>query len=388
MAQVRRNAGQVDAVDGDPPGRRGLETCDDPQQRRLAAPARAEQRQRLACVDLDRRSRERRGAVEGDRDILGAQHQSAPRRAASRSAPSTAAVVTAIRTTQSAAAAPWFSAPGRPRKRKIATGSVGWSLRARKTVAPNSPSAIANASPAAIPSGRSASGRSISRRTPRRRGAERGRDLAQPRIDRPQRRSDQAHDERRGHQRLHDGDDPDRAAEVDRCGVEADHEPVAEHHRRRAEWEHHRDVQPPGGTACDHRGRQAADDERDRRGCGGVTEGVEDRVPGRDEQRRCLLPQRAVEREPDPVGVSNELRTRATSGAPSRNAPPPRLAASAIRSRRVGERAALRSETSGATRPAFASRRDETATMAPTATSWSSESAAAVRRSNAPVAAS
>src|SRR5207249_388185 len=144
-------------VEHHPTARRGLETGDDAQERRLAAAARTEQRQRLARSDLDRRVRKRRRSDERDRDAFDAEHQRAPRRAARRSAVRTAVAVTAISTTQSAAAVSWFSAPGRLRKRKIATGSVGWSLRARNTVAPNSPSAIANARPAATPSGRSAS---------------------------------------------------------------------------------------------------------------------------------------------------------------------------------------------------------------------------------------
>ncbi len=61
--------------------------------------------------------------------------------------------------------APRFSSPGRPRKRKIATGSVGASGRARNTVAPNSPSEMANANPAATASARPATRRSISRHT-------------------------------------------------------------------------------------------------------------------------------------------------------------------------------------------------------------------------------
>ena len=46
-----------------------------------------------------------------------------------------------------------------------ATGTVGQSARTRKTVAPNSPSETANASPAATARGRASSGSSISRRT-------------------------------------------------------------------------------------------------------------------------------------------------------------------------------------------------------------------------------
>ena len=55
--------------------------------------------------------------------------------------------------------------PGRPISRKITTGSVGLSGRARKDVAPNSPSETANANPIARPRDRAAIGRSTVRST-------------------------------------------------------------------------------------------------------------------------------------------------------------------------------------------------------------------------------
>jgi len=64
------------------------------------------------------------------------------------------------RSTDAASAMPRFSAPGRPSSRKITTGRVGRSGRARNDVAPNSPRLTANANPTASPSDRAATGQS------------------------------------------------------------------------------------------------------------------------------------------------------------------------------------------------------------------------------------
>ena len=75
MTQVGREAAEVALVEHHPTARRGLETGYDAQERRLAAAARAEQRQRLARSDLDRRVGKRRRSHERDRDALDAEHR-------------------------------------------------------------------------------------------------------------------------------------------------------------------------------------------------------------------------------------------------------------------------------------------------------------------------
>jgi len=68
--------------------------------------------------------------------------------------------VSTASTTEAAIAMPKFSTPGRPIKRKMTTGRVGRSGRARNAVAPNSPSEVANPKPIARPRPRSANGTS------------------------------------------------------------------------------------------------------------------------------------------------------------------------------------------------------------------------------------
>ncbi len=68
-----------------------------------------------------------------------------------------------ISTVLSANAWPMLSAPGRPSSRSIATGTVGASARAITIVAPNSPTEMAKAKPAATSRARRTSGRSTSR---------------------------------------------------------------------------------------------------------------------------------------------------------------------------------------------------------------------------------
>ena len=62
----------------------------------------------------------------------------------------------------------------------------------------------------------------------------------------------------------------------------------------------HGDVEPARRSAGDGGGSEAADRESDRRRRQGEHERVEDRVPRWNEQRRGLLAERAIEREPDP----------------------------------------------------------------------------------------
>ena len=206
------------------------------------------------------------------RDAVDAQHQSAIRAPSaavgSRSAARTAAAVDRHRARpQSAAAAPWFSAPGRPRKRKIATGSVGWSLRARKTVAPNSPSAIANARPGRDAERPRASGRSTSRRraagdAPSVAAASRSRGSIARSAG-----ATMPDDERRGDERLRDRDEPAATPRKSSGAVsKRDQEAEAEHHGGGAERQHHerRRASPAGRRASADR-REPADHERDRR---------------------------------------------------------------------------------------------------------------------------
>ena len=233
------------AVEQHPTRIRPLQARDHAQQGALPAAARAEDGKPLAVGQVELDAGERLHAVEGDGELLGAQGaQSVPRLTAIRSASSTAAAVSAMRTTARAAAYPALTAPGRPRNRKIATGAVGQSPRAMKTVAPNSPREMANAKPAATPK-RAQHERQIdfSPNASRRR-AEDGGGLAQALVDRAQGRGDDPDDEGRGHERLGHRDEPGRRAEVERRLVERDHEAEAEHHGGGPQRQHHDDVEP------------------------------------------------------------------------------------------------------------------------------------------------
>ena len=249
---------------------------------------------------------------------------------------------------------PWLASPGRPRKRKIATGRVGWSARATKTVAPNSPSAIAKAKPAATPKARDDERQVDLPPGPGRRGAERRRSLAQPRVDGAKRGRDDADDERRGHERLCDGHEPPGRAEVDRRLVERDEEPEAEHDGRGAEREQNEAVDDAGRPSRERERGEASDDERDR-GRGGRED---DRVPGRlprlDEQRGRLLEERAPapERAPHEDGereheherchAEHDRRPRAARGRPGGGGRPPRRASVAASPARASRMLATR----------------------------------------------
>src|SRR5262245_6268829 len=162
---MRRNGGHVALVEEDPTGGGWLQPGDDPEDRRLARTARAEQRETLAGWNVERDPVDDRAALDRDADSFEAKPHRELRRTSDRSDRSATATTRPISTTQSAIAVPTFAAPGRLRNRKIATGTVGQSARATNTVAPNSPSATANASPAATARGRARSGSSTSRRT-------------------------------------------------------------------------------------------------------------------------------------------------------------------------------------------------------------------------------
>ena len=135
------------------------------------------------------------------------------------------------------------SAPGRPSKRKIATGSVGVSGRAMNSVAPNSPSEIGEREPGRRRTRARAIGRSTSRHTragdapstaaaSRRRGS----------IERSTGTID-AHDERDRDERLRDRDEDAWRAQVERRLVERDEEAEADRHRRHAERQHQQRVE-------------------------------------------------------------------------------------------------------------------------------------------------
>ena len=208
------------------------------------------------------------------------------------------------------------------------------------------------------------------------------------RVDGAQRGGEQAHDEGRGDEGLHDGHDPERAPKVDRRRVETDHEAVAEHDRRGAEREHHGDVEPARRAAGNGSGRETADRESDRCRRDGERQRVEDRVPGRDEQRRRLVAERAIEREPDPPWCVERPHDECRERRAEQERTPAEDGRERDASARTGARAALRSDASGVTSPARASSRDETETIRATATSWSSASAAAARRSKVRAASS
>ena len=295
-----------------------------------------------------------------------------------RSATSTAAAVSAIRTTLRAAACPAFTAPGRPRKRKIATGTVGQSPRAMKTVAPNSPSEIANANPAATPSARRTRGRSISRRPGRGAPSTAAASLSRSSIERRagarMRTTNVERDERLG-----DRDEPGGPAELERRLVEGEDEAEAEHDRRGAEREHHERVEPHGARAGDRDGGEPADDERDRGRGRRERERVQDGVPRQDEQRRRLLAEHAVEAEPVAVGVASERRRAPRRERPSHQRQDQRgHDAEPLEPR--GRRRTSCSRASGTATPARRSTGRRRRARGDEA-SWSSDSAAAARRS-------
>ena len=183
--------------------------------------------------------------------------------------PRIASAVSAIRITLAAIAPPKFERAGlaeQPVDR--ATGSVGWSGRTMKTVAPNSPSEIANANPAATSAARATIGRSTSRQTRAGRRAEHRRGLAQARVDGAQHRGHHPHDERHRDQRLRDRHQTTSDVRRSSGGVvERDEEAEADGHRRDAERERHQRVEAaPRATTRSANAAAAADDDRDHGG--------------------------------------------------------------------------------------------------------------------------
>ena len=129
------------------------------------------------------------------------------RAASARSERSATAATSPIRTTQSAIAVPTLSAPGLPRKRKIATGTVGQSARTTKTVAPNSPERDGEREPGGDGQrAREQRKLDLAAHLGRRRSQHGGR-LAQADVDRAEGRNERADDERQRDERLREGDD-------------------------------------------------------------------------------------------------------------------------------------------------------------------------------------
>ena len=131
----------------------------------------------------------------------------------------------------------------------MAIGIVADPLRDRKLVAPNSPSEIAAASPAAAVSGRRRWGHVIVAHARAGDGPERGRGLVQVGVDAAQHGQHGAHDERDGDEGLADGHQPPRAAPVDRRHVERDQQAEADRHGGRGDRQHQPGVEQPPGPA-------------------------------------------------------------------------------------------------------------------------------------------
>ena len=218
-----------------PPSER-LQSGDHPQQRGLAAAAGPEHAHDLVLGDLEVRPRRARPRSP-NRTVASVQaqqrHQNSPVRSVRiRSSTSSATAHTTIRIVRQGhrLAVVELARPG-PSSRATATGSVGLSGRAMKTVAPNSPSETAKAKPAATSSARRTIGRSTSRQTRQRRRAEHGRRLPQPVVHRPQHRQHGPHDEGHADQRLRERHQDPGGAQVQRRLVERDQEAEADGHR-------------------------------------------------------------------------------------------------------------------------------------------------------------
>ena len=289
----------------------------------------------------------------GDRRASGAHLRSCrPCRRGSARCRGWPSAVNAMRITLAAIAPPKLSGPGlaeQPVHER--PGASGWSGRTMNTVAPNSPSEIANANPAATSAARATIGRSTSRQTRARRRAERRRGVAQARIDGAQHRCHHPHDERYRDQRLRDRDQPPRAAQVERRVVERDEEPEADGDRGDAEGERHQRVEAAAPRRRERERRAPADDHRDQRWPPPRT--------GASWRSRAPAPRTACcPRAPRRARGRSRVRARSacrTSGrrarrAARRAAPPsaPRLAATNARAPGVrGRRSRLRSRRAG-----------------------------------------
>ena len=103
-AAVRRNAGEVAAVEHDAPGVGPLEAGDHAEQRALPRAARSQHGDDLALGDVERHAVERGLLAEADRDVLDPKHaQNQPaRRMRIRSTRKTETATTTMRITASA----------------------------------------------------------------------------------------------------------------------------------------------------------------------------------------------------------------------------------------------------------------------------------------------
>ena len=158
-----------------------------------------------------------------------------PRRSSGpRSSADTTTIVAAARITASAYPWAWSTAPVRPSSRSIAIGIVSCPLRDRKLVAPNSPSEIAAARPAATTTGRRRCGTRTSRHA--RSGDAPSVAAASSRLaSTPAEHGEhRAHDERGRDERVADRDEPPRGPPVDRLDVERDEHAEPDRDRRRA----------------------------------------------------------------------------------------------------------------------------------------------------------
>ena len=287
----------VDPVEGHGAGVERLQAGDGAQEGRLAAAARAEDGDDLAGRNLEVDVGERRGLAEPNRHA-GQGHPGghtqlprAPGRGRQRSTRSTALAVSTIRTVLNAKACPVFRGPGRPSSRAMVTGTVGASARAITVVAPNSPSEIANANPAATSTARRTRGRSMASHVRARRGAEHCGRVVEARIDRAEHRRHRVHDERERDHGLGDRDEPRAGAQVHGF-IERDEEAEADRDGRGPQRDQQHAVDeprdPPLGAGQRGRGHPTEHD-RDDRGHGGEADRVGDGLEGRDEEPRARI---------------------------------------------------------------------------------------------------
>ena len=168
---------------------------------------------------------------------------------------------------------------------------------------------------------------------------------------------DDPDDERDRDERLRDGNEPWRRAEVERRPVERDQEAEPEHHCRGAEREQDEAVEEPRPRAVRpaRRTLQPADDDRDQRRRCRVDDRVQDGLPRRREQDARRTAERSYASSPYPPPTASDRSTRTASGKPRNSASPPRLAATTSFSRaRSGSAERL---ASGRSCPVTASRR-------------------------------
>ena len=222
-----------------------------------------------------------------ERERHRALRPSAPLRARARRR-----VTSAMRTTQSAIAVPTFSAPGRPRKRKIATGT-------RRPVGLRDEDRRAELADGDRERERRRDGERARQQRqldlashPARGRAEHRGGVGQARVTGAERGGERADDERRRDERLGERHDRDGRAEVERRVGEGEQEAEPQHHRGGAERQHQQRVErraPRRATANAAGTPTASAISGGRRR---EEERVDDGMPRRHEQRRRLVEQR------------------------------------------------------------------------------------------------